>query len=160
MRQLPHQHGEFHRTATESFGRIARQLPASGTGKAAHAASAANDRAVASNDAFACTELAFAERSALQLAAAARSDRAIRIGALVAAALSALGARARTLAERISDARKAHATMRALRDLDSRTLHDLGFHRSEILSVALAGGRDTATRRVRFARADSTLRLV
>ena len=43
--------------------------------------------------------------------------------------------------------REARATYLALRDLDARTLHDIGLHRSEILSVALElGGAFEATR--------------
>lgn len=43
--------------------------------------------------------------------------------------------------------RRARATYLALRDLDARTLRDLGLHRSEILSVAReVGGEVDATR--------------
>ena len=48
---------------------------------------------------------------------------------------------------------------RALRDLDARTLRDLGFDRSEILSVALDFGRDRSNSRVRYAGAENNLRL-
>ena len=45
--------------------------------------------------------------------------------------------------------RRVRATFLALSALDASTLRDLGFHRSEILSVATEVGRDTGWSRVR-----------
>jgi uncharacterized protein YjiS (DUF1127 family) len=45
--------------------------------------------------------------------------------------------------------RDAHVTRRALAQLDDRTLHDLGFHRSEIGSVAAELGGSARAERQR-----------
>ena len=77
----------------------------------------------------------------------------------VGAALTALGTGVRALAERMRQASEARAILQALRELDSRTLHDLGLNRSEVLSVTLDGDRHSVNPRLRFAQAENTLRL-
>lgn len=63
----------------------------------------------------------------------------------------------RRLAARVAQCRAARRTVVALRDLDARTLRDLGFHPSEIGSVAgEAAGLADATR-VRVLRAQGAL---
>jgi uncharacterized protein YjiS (DUF1127 family) len=58
------------------------------------------------------------------------------VGHALLAALQAIGAFARRLRARHRQWRDARAVYDALRQLDDRTLHDLGFERSEITSVA------------------------
>lgn len=51
--------------------------------------------------------------------------------------------------QRYQRRRAMHAIYGALRELDDRTLHDLGFHRSEILSVAAEATGEAEWTRVR-----------
>ena len=53
------------------------------------------------------------------------------------AALASMRAAARRAFDSYRAYRDARATMHALQGLDDRTLHDLGYHRSEIESVAI-----------------------
>ncbi len=75
--------------------------------------------------------------SAMQLEAAARAERSRRVGDLAAAIWRAVAQRVRHQLKQAQKRREARATYLALCDLDARTLHDIGLHRSEILSVAL-----------------------
>jgi uncharacterized protein YjiS (DUF1127 family) len=66
----------------------------------------------------------------------ARRRRARFLGGLIGAAIRALFAAALKLGEWYRRSRRAHATYTALRELDDRSLRDLGFTRDEIRSVA------------------------
>ena len=136
--------------AGESFGRIARRrrIASSPTPAATRASTAAG----ASADSV-------ARPLSHPLNVAARIDRARRVGDFAAAAWAFATRRVRQFIDGWQRRRDAHATWRALRGLDTRTLHDLGFHRSEILSVALDLGRHDETARLRTARADIQLQL-
>jgi len=65
-----------------------------------------------------------------------------RIGrrTLTAAALQIITDRLSRWAEQSRQRARTRATWLALRELDARTLRDLGFDRSEILSVAIEAG--------------------
>ena len=91
--------------------------------------------------------------SAMQLEAAARAERSRRVGDLAAAIWRAVAQRVRHLLKQAEQRRDARATYLALRGLDARTLHDIGLHRSEILSVALELGGAFETTRVQATRA-------
>jgi uncharacterized protein YjiS (DUF1127 family) len=66
----------------------------------------------------------------------ARAYRSSTFGESIVAALRAAGAAVRRAHARYRQRREARAIYDALRHLDDRTLHDLGFDRSEIASVA------------------------
>jgi uncharacterized protein YjiS (DUF1127 family) len=66
----------------------------------------------------------------------ARLARSLVIGNVIAAALASLVASLRRAGERYRAYRIARETRDALGSLDDRTLRDLGYHRSEIGSVA------------------------
>lgn len=73
-----------------------------------------------------------------------------RIGrrTLSAAALHAITDQVRRWAEQSRQHAQARATWMALRELDARTLRDLGFDHSEILSVAIETGCGLQTTRI------------
>jgi uncharacterized protein YjiS (DUF1127 family) len=66
----------------------------------------------------------------------ARANRSYQLREIVGAALQAVGDFARQMVTRWRRQQRARATYLALRGLDSRMLRDLGFHRSELMSVA------------------------
>ena len=83
----------------------------------------------------------------MQLEAAARAERSRLLGDIAALIWRPVAQRLRHLLKQAQQRRDARATYLALRDLDARTLHDIGLHRSEILSVALElAGAFEATR--------------
>ena len=85
--------------------------------------------------------------SAMQLEDAARAERSRLLGDIAASIWRPVAQRLRHLLKQARQRRMARATYLALRGLDARTLHDIGLHRSEILSVALElGGAFQATR--------------
>jgi uncharacterized protein YjiS (DUF1127 family) len=75
------------------------------------------------------------------------AERSYQLAEIVAASLLAVVGFARRLAADFQRWQRARATYLALRDLDARILHDLGFHRSELMSVAAeVAGRADFTR--------------
>jgi uncharacterized protein YjiS (DUF1127 family) len=77
-----------------------------------------------------------ARPTSYELPQAARAHRSFILGEIIVAAIKAAGAIARRAHARHRQRRQARAIYDALRQLDDRTLHDLGFDRSEITSVA------------------------
>ncbi len=144
MRQLPYQYGEFSSTTVESFGRIARQ-------RAVPASFAAVDAELLARSA--------SRPDATELTASARAARAVFIGALFASALNQIARLVRGMRDAARERSEMRATIHALRQLDSRTLRDLGFHRSEIASVERGFERGTDHASLRSAHANHALRL-
>ena len=66
----------------------------------------------------------------------ARAHRSYRLREMVSAALEAIGDFGRRVIVRWKHRQQAGATFAALRELDPRILRDLGFHRSELMSVS------------------------
>jgi len=92
-------------------------------------------RALAS-DASAVDTIPSGWSSSHELYMAARSHRAFVLGELAAVAVEIVADFGRSVAERYRRSRRAAAAREALRQLDDRTLRDLGIDRSEIASVA------------------------
>lgn len=84
------------------------------------------------------------DRDAYRLAVKARAARSASLAAILATLIATVSAAAHRLYASWSRARSARATYRALRELDTRTLHDLGLDRSEMRSMAaeIAGESD------------------
>lgn len=150
MRITHYQSGEAPRprvaaAARESFGRIATQRPARSSPMLLSAvrSEAATGPALPSQ----------------HLEAAARAHRTRLVGDVLVAMWHGVTASARAVIAAWQRHREQRATYLALRVLDDRTLHDLGFGRSEILSVAMDIERDDETRRLRTTRAAHALRL-
>jgi uncharacterized protein YjiS (DUF1127 family) len=66
----------------------------------------------------------------------ARANRSYQLREIIGAMLQAVGDFARRTVTRWNRHQRARATYLALSGLDSRMLRDLGFHRSELMSVA------------------------
>ena len=81
---------------------------------------------------------------AYRLTIEARTARSASLAAILATLIAAVTSAVHRLHASWSTARSARATYRALRELDARTLHDLGLDRSEMRSVAaeIAGESD------------------
>lgn len=77
-----------------------------------------------------------ARPTSYELYHAARAHRSLVIGNLFIAMLRAMGAIVRRAHAQYRQRRSARAVYDALRHLDDRMLRDLGFHRSEISSIA------------------------
>jgi len=80
---------------------------------------------------------------------AARAHRSLTLGEIIVALVQALAAIARQALARYAQRQRAKSTYDALRQLGDRTLRDLGFHRSEIRSVAAELTGETECTRVR-----------
>ena len=79
-----------------------------------------------------------------RLAIEARATRSASLAVILGMLIAAVSAAAHRFHSSWSRARSARATYRALRELDTRTLHDLGLDRSEMRSMAaeIAGESD------------------
>jgi uncharacterized protein YjiS (DUF1127 family) len=100
-------------------------------------------------------ELLVPERpAAYDLYRAARAYRAKMLADLVTTAFRWVAALAHGAYSRYRSYRDAVATYDALRELDDRTLHDLGFERSELLSVAAEMTGDAERTRLRVMQND------
>ncbi len=106
----------------------------------ARRAAAANGFGDARAEAQAMPEGPDAYRRAIE----ARAARGASLAAVLGTLIAAMSAAAHRLYASWSRAKSARATYRALRELDTRTLHDLGLDRSEMRSVAaeIAGESD------------------
>lgn len=95
-------------------------------------------------DARAETQVMPSGRDAYQLAIESRAARSASLAVILGTLIAAVSAAAHRLYASWSRARSARATYRALRELDTRTLHDLGLDRSEMRSMAaeIAGESD------------------
>lgn len=80
---------------------------------------------------------------------AARAHRGAVLARMITAAIESVGRIARRVRERYLQRRHAKLTYDALRQLDDRTLHDLGFDRSEMTSVAAEVAAEAEYSRVR-----------
>jgi len=85
----------------------------------------------------------------------ARAHRARNVGEIVVAAIEAVAAIARLAYARHRQRRRAAEIHDALRRFDDRTLHDIGFDRSEIASVAAELTGSAEPTRVRATLADA-----
>jgi uncharacterized protein YjiS (DUF1127 family) len=72
----------------------------------------------------------------------ARPHRSLAPGDIIIAAILAAAAIARRMRTRYRQRRQARTTYVALRQLDDRTLRDLGLHRSEMTSLAAVNAQD------------------
>ena len=84
-----------------------------------------------------------------ELHQAARAHRSYILGQAIAAAIQTIVAIARRALARHRQRRQAGVAYDALRQLDDRTLRDLGFDRSEIMSVAAEVAGEAECTRVR-----------
>jgi uncharacterized protein YjiS (DUF1127 family) len=82
----------------------------------------------------------------------ARAHCSFTLGEIIVALMQALAAFARQSLARHRQRRRARSTYDALRQLDDRTLRDLGFDRSELRSVAAEITREVERTRVRILR--------
>ena len=82
----------------------------------------------------------------------ARARRPVGLGGIIVGAIRAVGAIARRVLTHYRQRRDARMVYDALRELDDRTLHDLGFDRSEITSVAAEATGEAEPTRARCVR--------
>jgi uncharacterized protein YjiS (DUF1127 family) len=94
----------------------------------------------------------FARPTSYQVHQAALAHRSFTLGEIVVAAIQAAGAIARRAYARRRQRRRTTAIYNALRELDHRTLRDLGFDGSEIRSIAAEVTGEAAYTRARALR--------
>jgi uncharacterized protein YjiS (DUF1127 family) len=87
---------------------------------------------------------------------AGRAYRSFILGEIIVAAIRTVAATARRAYARLLQRRRSRAIYDALRELDDRTLHDIGFERSEIGSVAAEMTRKAEQTRLRATTLDET----
>ena len=121
-------------TRAQSFGRVARRHPVAPHFLVFRAVASADGRQGAADHLLTPQLIAAA-------IAAGHAGRQRRLGELIARALRRLADAVRRIAAQWRHSRDVHATYRALSALDTRTLRDLGFDRSELRSVALDWAR-------------------
>ena len=94
------------------------------------------------------------DKDSVELYHLAREDRSYKLREIVKATLQAVTDYARRMIAQWQRQQHARATYFALRGLDRRTLRDLGFDRSELLSVAaeVTGNADSTRMRAMQAR--------
>jgi len=90
--------------------------------------------------------------SRYELYLAARSHRAFVVGEIAATAVQAVSSFGRGLLARYRKRRRAAAARETLRELDDRTLHDIGLDRSEIESVTAEAMGDAEPSRAQVLR--------
>ena len=90
----------------------------------------------------------------VELERLARAHRSSVLRQILRTAFHATGAFARRVITQWKHRQYARATYAALRGLDARVLRDLGFHRSELMSIAaeMAGAADSTRIVVRHSR--------
>ena len=121
-----------------------------------HGAFAFPQRGTAGND-EACADPAIPKGepessppTSYELYHAARAQRSLIVGDIVAAVLRSIGSIARRAYARHRQRRDARDTYEALRHLDDRMLRDLGFDRSELTSIAAEASGAAARTRLRL----------
>ena len=80
----------------------------------------------------------------------ARAYRSYALAEIIKAVLHAVGDAVRRIAAQAKLRQRAYATYRALNALDAHTLRDIGFDRSELMSVAAEMTGEAESTRVRF----------
>jgi len=92
--------------------------------------------------------------NSVELERLARAHRSRAIGQILRKAFRAAGGFARRAITQWKHRQYARATYAALQGLDARVLRDLGFHRSELMSIAaeMAGAADSTRLVVRHSR--------
>jgi hypothetical protein len=88
-------------------------------------------------------------KDTVELDRCARADRSRRFAQMLEATLRVVGELVRRMVDRSKRRRLAKATYRALSGLDANALRDLGFHHTEIQSVAAEIAGDAPPTRVR-----------
>jgi len=120
-----------HAYGANGFGGVAAGDPTGTTALAATLAATVDATGAAAID-----RTPFARPDSYELYHAARRGRSIMIGEAIAAAVVAVRTAVREAFARYRMRRQAAATYKTLRGLDDHVLHDLGFDRSELESVA------------------------
>jgi uncharacterized protein YjiS (DUF1127 family) len=107
----------------------------------------------------AITDAPSARPTSYELYHAARAHCSFTLGEIIVALMQALAVFARQALARHRQRRRARSTYDALRQLDDRTLRDLGFERSEIRSVVAEMIEEVEYTRVRALRSSRGLPL-